>query len=479
MVVKTVLERSKETPLAFQLTQNTFATKHVQHALRYVNLPPLVRVSITYAFDEAWRAKSVYLSGNAALLKDLLQKLSESLLRCQKLSILESFTLEMSRKTSLTSDAPTAFSSAALFGGQNPKLERISFREIAPSWPYPMFGSNIKRLSLRFVLPLPSQCLPPSYDDLYAWLGTLPLLEHLDLENAFPADTLAPITQYTLPNLHEIILWTRPSEVIDPFQSLLLPSLHRVRVVWGNIYVHPNDVQIEAQHFAKLVSPSLSKHDVAVYGVPELTFKPIRFLKVSIDVHGPITIDGYSSHVRWPQLNTGGLDADACTSQTHFTLETIHHPLFVDAIYSLMMIIQMLHVSNVEALFLSVPTLTHRARTHYLHDARPFSAVHTVLLKNSAALILFLDMHVSVWKSGIPDPDCDAYNVIFPLLRRIVLLEVDPVPELKARFLGYLENCQERGTQLEELCDAGIRGRPVDRAWLAALRGFVHKVVWK
>lgn len=479
MIVKAVIERSKEAPVTIQLTRQALAAKDEQHALTYIRLSPLVRAAITHAFDEAWRAKSVYLSGTASLLQDLLRRLSNCL-RHQTPSVLESFTLETRRTPSPTgSDPRPLFSSAALFGGQNPELKQLSLRGLAPSWPYPLYGSNIKRLSLRFILPLPAHCLPPSYDDLFAWLGTLPLLEHLDLENAFPADTLAPSAQYTLPNLQEIILWARPSEVIDPFRSLLLPSSNRMRVIWRNIYTRTDDVEIEAQHFSMLSSPSLPNYDVAMGGVSQLIFKAIRFLKVTIDVNGPITIDGYSSLMHWPLLSTSSTGANVCTSQTHFRLETIHHPLFVDAIYSLMILIRILHVSSVETLFLSVPTLTHRARTHYLQDARPFTAVHTVVLENSAALVLFLDMHVSVWKSGVPDPDCDAYNVIFPLLRQIILLEVDAEPELKARFLGYLKDCQERGKQLEELHDEGIRDRVMDSEWLAALQTVVHKVDWK
>lgn len=479
MMVKAVLGRSKEAPVTIRLTRQALAAKDEQHTLKYIHLPPLVKAAITHAFDEAWRAKSVYLSGTTSFLRDLLRKLSDCV-RHQTPSVLESFTLETLQTPSLTGfDPRTIFSSAALFGGQNPDLKQLSLRGLAPSWPYPLFGSNIKHLSLRFRLPLPAQCLPPSYDDLFAWLGTLPLLQHLDLENAFPADTLAPSAQYRLPNLQEIILWARPSEVIDPFRSLLLPSSNRMRVIWRNIYIRTDDVEIEAQHFSMLSSPSLSNYDVAMGGVSKLTFKPIRFLKVTIDVYGPITIDGYSSLTHWPLRSTSSIGANVCTSQTHFTLETICHPLFVDAIYSLMILIRILHVSSVESLFLSVPTLTHRARTHYLQDARPFSTVHTVVLENPAALVLFLDMHVSVWKSGIPDPDCDAYNIIFPLLRRIILLEVDAEPELKRRFLGYLKDCQERGKQLEELRDEGIRGRVVDSEWLAALQTVVHKVDWK
>lgn len=442
-----------------------------------MRLPPRVELCLKHAFDETWRAKDVFLSGSTTLLKYSLRTLSYSLLRHQTPSVVEFLTLKTIYQP--TGGVPPAISSSDLFGGQNPKLKYVSLQGLSPPWPYPSFGSNVRRLSLRFEAPRHAQCLPPSYDELFAWLGTLPLLEHIELENALPANTLVPKTQYRLLNLRDIIIWARPSAVMGPFEALLLPSPNRVQIIWGNIYTRVDDARIEAQHFSRLSSSSLSDYDVTANNVLTLAFKPIRFLKVVIDVDRPITIDAYSSLVHWPVYDAVMAAADVCQSQTHFTLQTISYSLFVDAIYSLMTIIKTLHVSNVEVLLLRGPRTTHRARTHYLHDARPFSAVHTVVLETTTALVLFLDMHVAVWKSGVPDPDCDAYNVIFPSLRRIILLEVDAEPDLKARFLGYLEDCQERGNQLEELRDEGIRGRVVDLEWFSALKRVVHKHDWK
>lgn len=102
---------------------------------------------------------------------------------------------------------------------------------------------------------------PPSYDELFAWLGTLPLLEHIELENALPANTLVPKTQYRLLNLRDIIIWARPSAVMGPFEALLLPSPNRVQIIWGNIYTRVDDARIEAQHFSRLSSSSWPVHE--------------------------------------------------------------------------------------------------------------------------------------------------------------------------------------------------------------------------
>lgn len=477
--VKTFLSRSKEVPIAIHLTWEVLKTHGVERSFSEYYLPSSVSKSIDHAFDEAWRAKDIHLSGTATFLADLLYKLTDTLRRSGRASVLQSFTLETRlRQQILADDGPHAFLSSDLLGGDIPTLNELFLKGLPPPWPYPLFGLNIKHLSLRFSIPDYPDCLPPSYTDLFAFLETLSRLESLELEKAFPEEISAPTTQYSLPNLRHIVLWARPSEVCVPFRHLLVHrsnSLHVISRTMHDMTAHEADEL--ALQFPHPSSSSISLSDERVDDVRGMTLQPIRFLKVAADVNIPLIVDGTSSVAQSPFYD-GGSDVavgDFASAETHITFETVPYVRFVDAIYTLMTIIRSLRVSSVEVLHLSGPKHAHRARTHYLQDARPFSAVHTVILERPNALMLFLDMHVGVWKYGVPDPDCDVFNMIFPSLQRIVLLEAEPSQEEKTRLLAWLDDRGERGDELKELCFRG--NKSVDSRWMESLRRVVCKVV--